>query len=120
MERYNLYYTLNSNIKKTKLTKKNKNELYEKLKNIQVDNLESKTFHPRSKTLFKSQAICLLILEHSIYKDGFVFPVKNGNLDVENLILPYNIEFTDKYIKFDIDNLPNELQWIIYKFVNIN
>lgn len=31
--------------------------------------------------------------------------------------LPYGSKFTAKELKFDMDNIPMQLRWIIYKFV---
>lgn len=96
MSDYPLYYTLNKNVKDTDLPVKQKNVL---LKFVKM------------KTLTENQkkVIILLSSEHARFIDGHEF-------DPDYFELPYGIYEDSKGVHFDLDKMPNELKWILYKF----
>ncbi len=103
MTEYALYYTLNKNIKPVNLTVKQKTTLLNFLTSEDLD-------------VDKKTAIILLITEHSRVVDNYEF-------DADNLILPYDLDDTvesdGSTLYGDLENLPSELQWILYKFATL-
>jgi hypothetical protein len=95
-ERFNLYYTYNYN---------NPNPLTAKQKNIVIKKISSLTDQQR-------QNLFMLICEHA----------KRNDYDMKqiywNNTLPYDGTITDE-ISFDMNKFPNELQNIIYSFLNM-
>lgn len=92
--RYPLYYTLNTNLPTTNLSKGQKSQLLEKLANLDE---ESK------------KAVLMLIAEHSLVVDDHQY----GACDTE---IPYGGIQEKGDVKFELDKLPLELRWILFKF----
>jgi len=96
MSEYPLYYTLNKSVKSIDLPTKQKNTL---MKFVRMKNL----------TENQKKAIILLSCEHARV-------LNNHEFDPENFELPYDIYEDSKGVHLDLDNMPNELKWILYKF----
>lgn len=94
---YSLYYTLNRNIPKTRPTKAQENELKKKLGNLES---ESK------------KAVLRLIAEHSKVAE-------QQDFDGDDIEIPYSGVQNGNDVVFDLANFPNELKWILLKFVNL-
>lgn len=60
----------------------------------------------------KTEAVFMLICEHARVNGDFDY-------DSENIVLPYDIEYDDEEVRFDIKTLPNGLQRILMKFSNV-
>jgi len=88
---YGLYQTLNVNIPRRKLTKQQKDELWDKLKNIE----EEET----------NEVVFMLIYEHNRVSD-------KG----KDESLPYKGKKRTKGVEFNLENFPRRLQWILFKF----
>lgn len=97
MSNYGLYYTLNENIPEKVFPVSNKKKL---IKSIETLNEQEK------------EAIILLIHEH--YKN---FGKKSLNENVN--LIPYEGEQKGKNVLFDLEKLPNELCWILEKFMTV-
>lgn len=97
-KKYPLYYTLNTNIPKTKMTKAQDFELKKKL---DVANGDSK------------KAVIMLIAEHSRVTE-------NSTFDDVDIVLPYSGVQDDDDVIFDLKDIPHPLKWILWKFVNLN
>lgn len=95
MSRYGLYYTLNENIPEKTFPVSNKKKL---IKDIEILKEQEK------------EAFLLLIYEH--YKN-------NSSNEENDISIPYKGEQKGKDILFDIENLPNDLCWILEKFISI-
>jgi len=95
MSKYNLYYTLNTNISNKCYPVSKKKKLIKDIEKI---------------TTSEKEALILLIHEH----------LKNHNEENYDLnIIPYKGEQKGKDVIFDLNNLPNELCWILEKFINV-
>lgn len=97
MTRYLLYQTLCENIPEKDLTIKDKTWL--------TNQIESE-----ETTQTQLEAIGNLIREHT--------RVEGLKWDSNNL--PYKIEETDTDTVINLDNLPQKLKWILYKFMQVN
>ena len=96
-QKYALYHTLNKNIKSTALPAKHKKQLLETLNNLTDED--------------KQKAVFMLITEH--------FRVtEQETLDPANFDIPYEGTQTKAGVTFDIDSLPTELVWVLWKFVS--
>jgi hypothetical protein len=95
---YSLYYTLNRDIPKKGMTKTQENKLKEKLDATDANS---------------QRAIIMLMAEHSKVVDQVSF-------DVQDITLPYGSVQQDKDFVFDLENIPRELKWILWKFVNLS
>lgn len=95
--RYPLYSTLNVNIKKKDMPRTKKIELVGKL------NKMTKTQH---------EAVLMLICEHARC-------VENYSFSKPNFSLPYKASIVKQDAKFDLESLPPELKWILYKFSQV-
>ena len=93
-EKYNLYYTFNKALKTTPLGPKQKSNLKVFLNNGDVN---------------QKEAAIRLIVEHSKVADGYTY-------DPNNLELPYQLYEDETSVMLSLDNLPNELQWVLHKF----
>jgi hypothetical protein len=93
-----LYHTLNKKIPNKPLSIKQKTELITRMKNI-----------ASSKNQDTINAIIMLIAEHARYVDGFDFTE-----------LPYELQQNGKDLVLDIESLPVELCWILYKFMLVS
>lgn len=95
MEEFTLYQTLSKNLKPTTMNNKQMSELAKKL------------------SCANHLAVARLILEHYQKTES------QRNVDIENPKLPYGgIQKGDEVV-FDIKKIPNELRWILMKFVNL-
>ena len=95
--KYDLYYTLNTHIPPREFTK---DELSIFWTNI------SKLTH------LQSQAVVLLIYEHSLVEaDLMCLP--------DPLVLPYDGKQKKPSVSFGFDRLPSELKWILFKFFEV-
>lgn len=97
-KKYPLYYTLNTNISKAKMTKAQDLELKKKLDAASGD--------------FR-KAIIMLIAEHSRVASDHIF-------DETDITLPYEGVQDGDDVVFDLKNIPQSLKWILWKFVNLN
>ena len=95
MSNFPLYDTLSQDIENIDLTTKQKDEFMKLLKNIDVDG---------------SERIYVLIR---------MFQLENSE-DKTTFKIPYGGKFVKNDIKFDLNDLPNELKQILYKFVVIH
>ena len=94
---YSLYHTLNKNISKAKFPKTQEKELRGKLSSLQHNS---------------KKAVVMLIAEHSRVTEQRIF-------DGETVELPYNGLQDEDDTVFDLKDFPNELKWILWKFVNV-
>ena len=95
--KYDLYYTLNTNVPTREFTKE-----------------EAALFWANMSKLdqLQSQAVVLLIYEHSLVMDKLLsLPV--------SLILPYGGKQKQTSVSFDFGLLPSNLKWIIFKFLEV-
>jgi hypothetical protein len=92
---YPLYHTLNKNISTKKMPQSTMSELAELLTKCDDDH---------------AKAALMLITEHSRIVDKAAY----AENDID---LPYAGHQNDKNVYFDVKNLPNDLQWILWKFV---
>jgi hypothetical protein len=97
--KFELYYTLNTNISDKKLTKKEIATLESSIKNL--------------KDKKSSEAIVMLICEHARCIDNFEVITNN------QFLLPYEGIQDDNNIKFDVGKLPTQLVRILQKFCDI-
>ena len=97
LENYGLYQTLSSKIPNGSLSDQDKDEMSEKIENLSYDQRE---------------AFFMLICEHARLKDGFQY-------DTHKIPLPYSIKQEENDVLVDFSILPDELQWIIWKFFNV-
>lgn len=96
MSNYGLYYTLNSNIPQKQFPSSKKANLV-KITTKLTDQ--------------EKEAFILLIYEH--------FRINSDdNINLIDLI-PYSGEQKNKDVIFDLDNFPNELCWILDRFVSV-
>ena len=95
--KYDLYYTLNTNIPTREFTKEEKGVFWSSLSKL-------------SQT--QSQAVVLLIYEHSLVAD---------NLSILHvpLMLPYGGNQKKNSVSFDFDLFPLGLKWILFKFFEV-
>lgn len=93
MSNYGLYYTLNSNIPQKQFPASKKTNLV-KITNKLLDQ--------------EKEAFILLIYEH--------FRI---NSDDNINLIPYSGQQKNKDVIFDLDNFPNELCWILDRFVSV-
>ncbi len=73
-------------------------------------------------TIDQKIAMCRLIIEHArlhenLYAD--MMEQHTSNIDqCGNVCVPYNGAIIDENnVKFDLNQMPNELKWILYKFL---
>ena len=97
-QKYPLYYTLNKNIAKTKMTKAQEQKLLQKLRSVDGD---------------AKKATIMLIAEYSRVVDGQAF-------DSPDASLPYEGVQDGNDASFDLKNFPLELKWILWKFVHLD
>lgn len=97
MEPYNLYHTLNNNVPSKKFPATKKKTLQAKLK----------TLDDTSK-----EAFLMLICEHARLNDDFKYIPEKENL-------PYKGIQNDEDIVFDFKEIPNQLCWILSKFLDV-
>ncbi len=95
--KYDLYYTLNTNVPTREFTKDEQEFFWAKLSKL--DSLQS-------------QAVVLLIYEHSLVAE------KLGSLPV-SLMLPYGGKQKQMSVSFDFTIFPSELKWILFKFFEV-
>jgi hypothetical protein len=93
---YSLYDTLNKRIPERKLKRR------------EMDRLENATMDQP-----KREAAFLLIIESAIRHDGYDPATADA--------LPYGMKYKAKSakVKIDILKLPHELQWVLYKFLDV-
>lgn len=92
---YSLYRTFNDNIPEKDLNAKDTKELIKVAENLNTD---------------QKVAFVRLILEHS--------RLTNGE-DQKLNDLPYSGIDSDEGVVFDLSRLPQELKWILWRFVNV-
>lgn len=90
---YQLYYTLNSNIKKKDITKDEKSLI--------LNTIEKMTIEQRKAFLF-------LIYEHYKHDEKF-----------EKNKLPYELVNTKEGIEVNLSKIPKDLRQILLKFINL-
>ena len=93
MEEYGLYHTLNSNLKKGDISKKEKSELLAKASSLDLDG---------------SKAFIKLIFAHSKQENDGVLQD-----------IPYCIEQQGNDVDFNLTKIPIQLRRILLKFVRI-
>lgn len=89
---YPLYYTLNNNLPRKDLSQKAKDDLTNAIASLDDA---------------KTEAVFLLICEHHYKKKGTIDKTK----------LPYFTIQKKQGVSVEMDKLPVELKWILYKFV---
>ena len=94
---YTLYQTLSGNVKNTALSVANENQLIKSLDGI--DDLATKT------------AVVKLIVEH--------YRLNGGKFDIKKPELPYGGIQDEDNVVFDLAKFPNELKWVLWKFMQI-
>ena len=95
MSNFPLYDNLLTDISNTDLTTSQKDEFMKLVKNIDVDGIER------------------------IYVLIRMYQLENSE-DKSTFKIPYGGKFVKNDIKFDLNELPNELKQLIYKFVKIH
>ena len=100
---YSLYDTLNKKIPKRGLKTKELNRFTDETKI--TDNA-------------KAEALFLLVIESAVRYDGFEPQLAAEGSPVD---LPYGIVYSPKRkrVKITIETLPHELQWVLYKFLDV-
>lgn len=96
MSNFPLYDSMIYKIPNKDLTKKQKDDFISKIKNIDNDGAEC------------------------IYSLIRVFEIENGENDSGTFKLPYCGKYVKKNMKFDLEQLPNKLKQILYKFLLIH
>jgi len=91
--KYDLYYTLNIKISDGELGERRMDSMKKAMEKLTRD---------------KQEIILLLIIEHAINEKVY---------DVSSSKLPYGIKCKKNTTKIDIDMLPRECRWILYKFL---
>ena len=94
---FSLYYTFNKNVKDVDLTVKQTKTLLRSLEELDDT---------------KKEAVIMLMAEHARVVDGVEY-------DPESIELPYDLVQRKKDVHGDLENMPNELKWIIWKFVMV-
>ena len=95
--KYDLYYTLNTNIPTREFTKEETAIFWTNISKL--DQLQS-------------QAVVLLIYEHSLVMDKLSFLH-------DLLVLPYGGKQKKPSVSFDFVLLPSNLKWILFKFFEV-
>lgn len=95
---YGLYQTFSQNTPEDDLSEKEKKELKDFLLNLELD---------------QKKAVFFLIIEHAIINDNFSYDPK------KQLELPYDLLQNEKNLEFNLENLPINLKWILWKFHNM-
>jgi len=89
---YTLYHTLNTNLRKSDISKTDKMKILDVVKDMNEEELE---------------AFFMLIHEHYVYEN-------NDEID-----LPYGCQQTNEGININMTKIPIKLRRILLKFVNI-
>lgn len=58
------------------------------------------------------EAFFMLVCEHARQNDEFDY-------DPENIVLPYDIVYSDNQVEMDLKNLPPKLQYILWRFLKV-
>lgn len=95
--KYDLYYTLNTNIPVREFTKKEASIFLSDIRKLNQ---------------LQSQAVVLLIYEHSLVMEELTFLP-------DPLVLPYSGKQKKTSVSFDFDLLPSNLKWILFKFFEV-
>ena len=95
--KYDLYYTLNTNIPIREFTKKEMTTFWANISKL--DQLQS-------------QAVVLLIYEYSLVMEELSFLP-------DPLVLPYGGKQKKTSVSFDFDLFPFNLKWILFKFFGV-
>lgn len=88
--------------------------LYQTLKNVEETKIKAadkKNIIKKLKFLDDSQKEALIILI-------FEYAKNEDNINIENCI-PYHINYENNDLNIDLNNLPNKLLCILFKFSNI-
>ena len=93
---YGLYQTFNENLPKRNLSKFKKSILLERIEKADQD---------------QTEAIFMLVCEHD--------RLTNENLECDEVDIPFDGIQKRRGVKFDLDNLPIELVWIIWRFCEV-
>jgi hypothetical protein len=93
MSKYALYYTFNKNIPTKDLSSSQKKTFLSKVKSLDD---ESK------------RVLISLILEHATFNE----------MEIKNK-LPFGCKTKQDTVTIDLDKLPLELRWILFKFLNV-
>ena len=96
MTRYALYYTLNQKIPDGALNPRQRKKIYDKVPNL--DDSQRKAFF-------------LLMCEHYLNSE-------EPN-EITETFLPYELKQLDSGVQINFSKIPHELQWVLYKFVEI-
>jgi hypothetical protein len=99
MDGATLYQTLSVNLRSEVMTKKGMADLSSRLENLPED---------------RRKAAAQLIIAHSRLNSD------STKINVKNPKLPYEGVQNGEDVEFDVANFPNELKWVLEKFVNIN
>jgi len=96
-QKYDLYYTLNTNVPSREFTKEEASSFWANISKL--DKLQS-------------QAVVLLMYEHSLVMgELIVIP--------DPLVLPYGGKQKKTSVSFDFNLLPSNLKWILFKFFEV-
>lgn len=95
---YGLYQTLNQGISSRELSDDKKRRLTRRLKKASSD---------------QKEAVLLLICEHARINDGYEISDQN------TADLPYGLVALSEGLEFELDKLPNALQRILKKFIDM-
>lgn len=95
---YALYYTLNKNLGKIKMTKAQGLDLQKKLDELADESAR--------------KAVVMLIAEHSKVVD-------QTNFDTADIVIPYKGIQDEDGTRFDLKDFPQDLKWILWKFSNL-
>ena len=98
--KYDLYYTLNTNIPVREFTPKEENGFWERINKLDSSQI---------------QAVILLIYEHSLVTAETDTVVALP----ESLELPYGGKQRKTTVAFEFDLFPYELKWILFKFFEV-
>jgi len=94
---YPLYHTLNKNLKKNDMSKSETEKLKKKIATLDEDS---------------KKAVILLIVEHARVVDNF-------EIDVEKPALPYGLKQRQENLEINMDKLPQDIKWILWKFAKL-
>ena len=95
MSNFPLYDTLSIDLPNIDITEKQKEDLLKLIKTIDTDGIER------------------------IYVLIRMYQLENSD-DKSTFKIPYGGKYVKNDIKFDLNDLPNELKQLLYKFVNIH
>ena len=102
INKYQLYYTLNSTSDKNELSKSQLKQLEERLNSLDQR---------------QTEAVLMLIVEHSrVHPEDGVAPLEENLKDIK---LPYGGEQVEGNVHFPFEQIPIALQRILWKFTEV-